>query len=129
MSSSTRDYEMIRGEFFERLIIIKDKRTHRRRVPTEAAATMLIAPEGEAAYTVVIPTTLNNEGGVLLSLTPDETYDIPEGEWQWDMVVTISTSPTMLSTPLQEVRPVSGTITVVSYENITPMDVNPGWPD
>ena len=127
--SKTIDYNMIRGEFFERLIIIKDKRTHRRRVATEAAATMLVEPVGQAAYTVDLPVSVTNEGGVLLSLTGTETYAIPDGEWVWDMVVTVSTSPTMVSNPLQEVRPVNGTITVTTYENITPMDTNPGWPD
>ena len=127
--SSTRDFNMTRGEFFERLIILKDKRTHRRRVPTEAAATMLVEPVGQAAYTVDIPITLNNEGGVLLAMTAAETYAIPEGVWTWDMVATVSTSPTMLSTPLQEILPVSGTITVTTVENITPMVENPGWPD
>lgn len=125
--SSTIDFNMIRGEFFERLIVFKDRRTHRRRVPTEAAATMLIEPVGQAAYTVVIPTSITHEGSILLAFNATETYAIPEGAWTWDMVVTVSTSPTMLSTPLVETRPVSGTITVTSYDNITPLDVNPGW--
>src|SRR5688500_13332475 len=108
---------MVRGEFFERLIIIKDRRTHRKRVPTAASAGMLISPTGQAAYKLTIPTEINSEGGVLLAFDPQETYDIPEGEWPWDLVVTISTAPLFTSGNMVETRPVAGTITVTSYEN------------
>lgn len=114
--STTVDYHINRGEPWERLVIIKDKRTHRKRVPTVVAASVSI---GLQKY--VIPTTITSEGGVRLSLTPAQTEWFVDGEYLWDMVATVSRSALLTSTPLAELVTAKGTLIVETYANITPM--------
>lgn len=113
---STQLYTISRGELFERLLVIKDRRTRRKRIPTEAAASILISG---TAY--VIPSQITSEGGVLLTMSPENTEWLSDGVYDWDMVATVSRSSAFTSTPLQETVVVSGTITVSTYDNITPM--------
>lgn len=110
------NYTVVRGEIWERLIVVKDKRTHRKRVPTEAAATIKV---GATLYS--IPVEITSEGGVLLSLSAGNTEWLAAGEYQWDMVATVSRSALLTSTPLSEMLVVYGTLTVVTYDNLTPM--------
>lgn len=111
------NYNISRGEVWERLIIPKDRRTRRKRVPTSAAASVLI---DDVAY--VLPTEITSEGGVLISLTAGNTEWMAVGEYPWDMVLTVSRSALLTSTPLAETLGVKGTLTVTDYENITPME-------
>lgn len=111
------DFKVDRGEHWERLILIKDRRTHRKRVPTEAAASIRI---NDVDY--VIPTEITSEGGVLMTLTPNNTEWLADGTYNWDMVATVSRSALLTSTPLTEKVVAKGTITVRTYANITPMD-------
>ena len=118
MAKKTRiDYTVDRGEVWERLIVPKDRRTHRRRVPTEVAASIKV---GDTVY--VLPARVTSEGAVLLEMTSNNTEWLSDGEYLWDMVVTISRSALLTSTPLSEVMIVHGTITVQTYDNLTPMD-------
>lgn len=117
MTKTKIDYRVTRGEKWERLIILKDKRTRRKRVPTEAAASVLI--EG---VKYVIPTEITAEGGVSLVLSANNTEWLTDGTYPWDLVVTASESALLTSTPLVEVVAVYGTLTVSTYDNITPMD-------
>jgi len=111
------NYTLKRGDDWERLIIIKDKRTRRRRVPVEAAASVRIG-----ALDYVIPTTITSEGGVSLCMTAANTEWMVDGEYLWDMVAIVSKSALLTSTPLTETVTAKGTITVTTYDNITPMD-------
>lgn len=117
MPRANMNYTIDRGEVWERLIVLKDKRTHRKRVPTEVAASVQI---GDTKY--VIPTEVTSEGAVLLSLSANNTEWFTVGEYNWDMVATVSRSAMLTSTPLAETLVVSGTLTVQNYDNITPMD-------
>lgn len=116
MKKTEINYTVVRGEIWERLIVVKDKRTHRKRVPTEAAATIKV---GTTLYS--IPVEITSEGGVLLSLSAGNTEWLSAGEYQWDMVATVSRSALLTSTPLSEMLVVYGTLTVVTYDNLTPM--------
>lgn len=111
------DYKIRRGEDWERLILIKDKRTRRKRVPTEAAASVRID-----GTDYVLPTEITSEGGVKLSLTAGNTEWLSDGTYNWDMVATVSKSALLTSTPLTERVVAKGTLTVSTYSNITPMD-------
>jgi hypothetical protein len=117
MNKAKLDYHVWRGEVWERLLILKDKRTRRKRVPTEAAATIKV--DG-ANY--VIPVEITSEGGILLTLTPNNTEWLEVGEYDWDCVATVSRSALLTSSPLSETVVVYGTITVMNYDNLTPMD-------
>lgn len=117
MKKTEMNYTVTRGEVWERLIIVKDRRTRRKRVPVEAAASIKI---GDTAYQ--IPVTITSEGGILLSMTPANTEWLSDGTYSWDLVATISRSALLTSTPLAETVIVYGTLTVSTYDNITPMD-------
>lgn len=112
-----RNYTVKRGEVWERLIIPKDKRTHRKRVPVQAAASMLI---NDVKY--VIPTEITSEGGVRLYMSEANTEWLADGTYLWDLVITVSRSALLTSTPYAQTVAVNGTITVSTYNNITPMD-------
>ena len=112
-----RNYTIRRGELWERLIIPKDRRTRRKRTPTEAAATVLI---NDVKY--VLPSRITSEGGVLMQLSPENTEWFADGVYLWDMVIMVSRSALLTSTPMEEVVGVKGTLTVSSYDNLTPMD-------
>lgn len=116
-SMRNTDFKVSRGEHWERLILIKDRRSRRKRVPTEAAASIRIS---DVDY--VIPTEITSEGGVLMTLTGNETEWLVDGVYNWDMVATVSRSALLTSTPLTEKVVAKGTITVSTYSNITPMD-------
>lgn len=111
------DYKIKRGEDWERLIVIKDRRTRRKRVPTEAAASVRID-----GVDYVLPTEITSEGGVKLSLSANNTEWLSDGTYLWDMVATVSRSALLTSTPLTETVVAKGTLTVSTYSNITPMD-------
>lgn len=117
MKKSEVNYTVVRGEVWERLLILKDRRTRRKRVPTEVAATVKI---GTTKYS--IPVEVTSEGGVLLTMTPANTEWLSDGEYDWDMVATVSRSALLTSTPLTEVLVVYGKLTVTTYDNLTPMD-------
>lgn len=117
MATRTQDYTVTKGEIWERLVIIKDRRTHRKRVPTEANATVLV---NDVKY--VIPVEITSEGGVLLSMTPENTEWLGAGTYPWDMVAKVSRSALLTSTPIAQLLIVKGTLTVADPSNITPME-------
>jgi len=111
------NYTVMRGEPWERLIIPKDRRTRRKRVPTEADASVKI---GDTIY--ILPVEITAEGGLLLTMTANNTEWLEDGEYLWDVVATVSRSALLTSTPLSETVVVRGTLTVSTYDNLTPMD-------
>lgn len=111
-----RNYTVKRGEVWERLILLKDRRTRRKRVPVEAQATILI--DGTK---YVIPTEITFEGGVKLVMSSLNTEWLEDGVYPWDMAVIVSRSAALTSTPLAQTIAVYGTITVRTYDNITPL--------
>jgi hypothetical protein len=117
MSTRTQNYTVRKGEIWERLILLKDKRTHRKRVPTEANATILVN-----ATKYVLPCEITSEGGVLLTMTPNNTEWLAPGEYSWDMVAKVSRSALLTSTPIAELLTIKGTLTVEDIDNLTPME-------
>lgn len=122
MKKAKVDYHAWRGEVWERMLILKDRRTRRKRVPTEAAATIKVD-----GVNYVIPVSVTSEGGILLTLTSNNTEWLGAGEYDWDCVATTSRSALLTSSPLSETVVVYGTITVLEHENLTPLasDGNP----
>jgi len=118
MAKKTKiDYTVDRGELWERMVVLKDRRTHRKRVPTEVSASVKV---GDTVY--VIPTEVTSEGAVLLTMSAENTEWLPAGTYEWDMVATVSRSALLTSTPLSEMLVVYGTLTVQTFDNLTPMD-------
>jgi hypothetical protein len=105
----TVNYTLVRGLPWERLIIVKDKRTHRLQRPTDARSYVRTVTITVAELT----TTLTSENGIALSLTAEETQDLPLGDLFYDVLATINGVQ----------QPVSqGTISVVALNNITPLE-------
>ena len=103
------DYTVVRGLPWERLIIVKDRRTHRVVKPTDTRSYVATVGTAKAEITTVI----TKENGIMLSLSAEETQDLPLGTLQYDVLATINGVQ----------RPVAqGTITVTALDTITPME-------
>jgi hypothetical protein len=100
-------YDMVKGNLWDRLVIIKNRRTHRIIKPTDARCTVDF---GTSKYT--IPTSISREGGIYLTLTPDQTLDFPVGTLNFDVTAPIRDYWQVVA---------KGTITVTAADNITPI--------
>lgn len=108
-TAQTVNYTLTRGLPWERIIVVKDRNTHRVVKPTDSSS---FVKTGDLSK-VEITTEVTSENGIKLTLTGEETQDLPLGELQYDVLATIA--------GIQ--RPVSkGIITVSALDNITPME-------
>lgn len=82
--TSRVSYTMSRGLEWQRLVVVKNRRTRRTVRPTEARCT---AEVGDRK--IAIPLTITNEGGILLSLTEAETLDFVAGTSRFDVVAKV----------------------------------------
>lgn len=105
----TVNYTLSRGLPWERLIIIRERFNHWLLKPTDARAYIKTGDLTLAEVTV----TITSENGLMLSLTAEETQDLPTGDLSYDVWATIG--------GIQ--RPISkGTITVSALDNISPLE-------
>lgn len=103
------NYSLTRGLPWERLIIVKDNRTHRVLKPTDCSAFVKTG----ALTKLELTTEVTKENGIMLSLTAEETQDLPLGDLVYDVLATIN--------GIQ--RPVSrGTIAVSALDTVTPLE-------
>jgi hypothetical protein len=65
---------------------------------------------------------VTSEGGFLLELTPAQTKWLVDGEYSWDGVATVSRSQRFTNSPQAETVVFKGTLTVTSYDSVTPME-------
>jgi hypothetical protein len=108
-NSHTINYSIVRGLPWERLIIVKDRRTRKQIKPTEARSFIQTTSLAKKELTVEI----TSANGIMLYLSAEETQDLPLGELEYDVLATID--------DIQ--RPVArGTIVVSALDNITPME-------
>lgn len=108
-STATINYTMTRGLPWERLIILKNNYNHRVLTPTDSRAYIQTGTLSK----VEITTSITRENGIMLSLTGEETQDLPLGSLEYDVLATVN--------GIQ--RPVAkGTITVSALDNITPLE-------
>ena len=108
-NAQTVNYTLVRGLPWERIIVVKDRNTHRVVKPTESSSFVQTGTLSK----VEITTEVTSENGIKLTLTAEETQDLPLGDLQYDVLATIA--------GIQ--RPVSkGTITVSALDTITPME-------
>lgn len=107
--SQTVNYRLTKGLPWERLLIVKDRRTRRLVKPTSARCYI---KTGDLTVKEV-DTTLTTENGILLSLTAEETQDLPTGVLSYDVLAVLADVE----------RPVAkGTIEVSGLDNITPLE-------
>tara|TARA_B100000586_G_scaffold264873_1_gene235793 strand:- start:1476 stop:2204 length:729 start_codon:yes stop_codon:yes gene_type:complete len=78
------NYDIIRGLPWERLILVKDRRSHR--VVTPSAARAYIKTGSNSLLEVT--TEVTGENGIQLSLTAAQTTDLPAGELAYDVWAT-----------------------------------------
>ena len=105
------NYHVTRGLPWERLQMVKDRWNHRVVKPTAARAYVKTGTYSK----VEITTEITKENGIMLSLTSEETQDLPLGVFDYDVFATINDVQ----------RPVAqGTITVEALNNITPLEDN-----
>ena len=108
-TAHTVNYNVVRGLPWKRLIILKDRRTHRVLKPTEARSFVKTTDLAKKELTVE----LTSENGIMLSLTGEETQDLPLGELEYDVLATIN----------DVMRPVAkGTILVTALDLVTPWE-------
>lgn len=108
-NAQTVNYNAVRGLPFERLLIVKDRRTHWLFRPTDARAYIKTGDLTVAEITCTITT----ENGIKLSLTGEETQDLPLGDLQYDVLATVNDVQQKIT---------QGTISVSALDNITPME-------
>lgn len=107
--AQTVNYNVVRGLPWERLIIVKDRFTHRVVKPTDTRSYISTVGTAKAEIT----STITKENGIMLSMTAEETQDLPLGELTYDVLATLNGVQ----------RPVAqGTITVTALDTVTPME-------
>jgi hypothetical protein len=105
----TINYALTRGLPWSRLVIIKNKYNHNLLKPTDSRSYIKTGTTSKFEIT----TSITTENGVLLSLTAEETQDLPLGDLQYDVLATVNG----IQRPITQ-----GTITVSALDNITPLE-------
>ncbi|NBQ48037.1 MAG: hypothetical protein EBU33_06245, partial [Sphingobacteriia bacterium] len=108
------NYSLQRGLPFERVISVKNRRTHNRIAITDPSAFIKLSTTHKKQITAeVLP-----EGTIKLSLQKDETIDLPAGTYDYDVWANCYGAGNVIT-----YQPVSsGRIEVVSYDNVTPLE-------
>ena len=78
------NYDITRGLPWERLILVKDRRSHRVGTPTAARAYIKTGVNS----LLEVATEVTSENGIQLSLTAAQTTDLPTGELAYDVWAT-----------------------------------------
>lgn len=99
-------YKMTRGELWDRLIMVKNRRTRRVIRPSQARAMVDLGTSKKA-----IPLEITKEGGIYLRFEPDETLDFSVGTFEFDVVAPIRSYWQVVA---------KGIIEVSNPDNITP---------
>ncbi len=108
--AEVRNFTIQQGLSWKRLVYLHEPRNHRIVRPQSAAGG--IATNSSGGYQA-ITTTVAADGPVCLTLTADETADLPVGSLSYDVVATISDHTEKV---------VQGTVTVEAYSTITQGD-------
>lgn len=113
------NYSIYKGLAWERLIIVRDKRTHRVIRPISARASIKTSITGRKELTCII----TSEGGIMLALTEEDTTDLPVGDLDYDVLATYARNAPYSGASDEVTRPVAaGTITVTALDNVTPLE-------
>lgn len=111
-------YNLTKGLPWQRLIIVRDRWSRRIQKPLDAWAVVKTSDIGRVPFTV----NLTSEGGILLTLSEEETKDLPAGELQFDVVATLPKRAMFVGDVTTITGPVAeGSIMVSEMNNITPI--------
>lgn len=116
---SRASYTLTKGIPWERLIVVKDRRTRRMVSISEARGAIKTSELGRKEFTI----TLTNKGEILIALTEEDTRELPVGDLEFDVIATCHKMPYypgQTATVTQKV--VSGTISVSENATITPSE-------
>ena len=105
------NYDITRGLPWERLIIIKDRRSHRVVTPSTARAYI----QTSTTSVLEVTTEVTGENGVQLSLTAAQTKDLPTGELAYDVFATCKLYGTDVEKQISK-----GLVNVSTTDRITP---------
>lgn len=103
-------YTLVQGHPWERLLMLKDKRTRRSRRIASAYSTMRLQNSNE---TFAMVTSVSKEGGVEVSIPYHDTLHITPGVWDFDVVGDFRG---------QNEKIAQGTITVEALSTIAPLE-------
>jgi hypothetical protein len=103
---------MQRGTQFERLVIVKNRRTRRVVYPETARCVVQLEDE-----TKEIPVTISKEGGISLYLSPTDTSDFPVGTYNFDITAPVDDGYWNVVA--------KGTIEISNLGNISPLEEAP----
>lgn len=112
-------YTATKGLPWERLIIVKDRESRRIVIPSDAWGVVKTSDIGRIELT----TAITSEGGIVISLSEEETKDLPEGLLTFDVIATLPRRPltpdgaTTITTPVAK-----GTISVSGIGTVTPLE-------
>jgi hypothetical protein len=108
------NYKLTRGLPWERYVCVKSRRTHWRLNVSNPNAYIQVTDN----YKKEITSEITSEGIIKLSLTKEETVDLPEGNLLYDVWATVQTH-----VDSEVYQPVTrGTINVETYANVAPSD-------
>jgi hypothetical protein len=82
MGARTVNYTILQGIPLNRIIVVKSRQRHRLMVPTDVRAQVQTGPETKKDITA----TITGSGEILLSLTEDETAELPLGDLEYDVL-------------------------------------------
>ncbi len=105
------NYDITKGLPWERLLIIKDRRSHRVVTPSTARAYIQTSTTSVMEVTAAV----TGENGVSLSLTADQTKDLPTGELAYDVFATCKLYGADVEKQVSK-----GLVNVSSVDRITP---------
>ena len=117
-SVSTLKYHATKGLPWERLIIVKDKDSRRVQKPIDAWGVVKTGDVTRKEFA----TKITSEGGIVIYLSEEDTYDLPEGDLEFDVVAVIPTRSLYTGT-VNVTKPVAkGTLVVSALDTYTPLE-------
>ena len=82
MGARTVNYTIIQGIPLKRILVVKSKQRHRLMVPTDVKAQVQTGTNTKKDITA----TITGSGEIMLSLTEDETAELPVGDLEYDVL-------------------------------------------
>lgn len=101
-------YTMVRGQLWDRLIVVKNRRTHKTMKFSQARCMVDLGFTKRS-----ITATITSEGAIYLYLDPSETLDFPVGSYDFDVVAPVRDYWQVVA---------RGSIAVSNMDNITPLE-------